>query len=170
MKKPVVALVGRPNVGKSTLFNQMVGKRISIIEDIPGITRDRIYGSVSFLNYQFHLIDTGGIDISNEKFNEIIKAQAELAIDEADIVLFVVDGKEGLTANDYVVRDMLLKANKDVIVVINKSDTKKYKQNMYDFYELGFDTYVPVSGEQNSGIYDLLEIITDRRASCRERV
>lgn len=160
MKKPVVALVGRPNVGKSTLFNRLVGKKISIIEDIPGITRDRIYGNVTFLNYRFSLIDTGGIDISDEPFNEIIKAQAELAIDEADLVLFVVDGKEGLTANDYVVRDMLIKANKDVIVVINKCDTKQYRQNMYDFYELGFENYAPVSGEQNSGIYDLLEMIT----------
>ncbi|MDD2519070.1 MAG: ribosome biogenesis GTPase Der [Bacilli bacterium] len=160
MKKPVVALVGRPNVGKSTLFNRIVGKKISIIEDIPGITRDRIYGNVEFGDYRFHLIDTGGIDDSDEKFNDIIKVQAELAIDEADIVLFVVDGKEGLSSNDYLVRDMLLKANKDVIVVINKSDTKEYKNNMYDFYELGFDEYIPVSGEQNSGIYDLLETLT----------
>lgn len=160
MKKPVVALVGRPNVGKSTLFNRIVGKKISIIEDIPGITRDRIYGNVVFEDYRFHLIDTGGIDDSDEKFNDIIKVQAELAIDEADIVLFVVDGKEGLSSNDYLVRDMLLKANKDVIVVINKSDTKEYKNNMYDFYELGFDEYIPVSGEQNSGIYDLLETLT----------
>lgn len=160
MKKNVVALVGRPNVGKSTIFNRLVGKRISIIEDIPGITRDRIYGNVNFLNYNFSLIDTGGIELSDEPYNEIIKAQAELAIDEADIVLFVVDGKEGLTPNDYAVRDMLLKANKDVIVVINKNDTKQYKENMYDFYELGFDKYVSVSGEQNTGIYELLETIT----------
>ncbi len=160
MKKPVVALVGRPNVGKSTLFNRIVGKRISIIEDIPGITRDRIYSMVYFNDYQFHLIDTGGIDISNDAYNEIIKVQAELAIDEADVVLFVVDGKEGLTANDLVVRDMLLKAAKEVIVVINKCDTKQYKDNMYDFYELGFNQYIPVSGEQNIGIYDLLENLT----------
>ncbi|MDD2181235.1 MAG: ribosome biogenesis GTPase Der [Bacilli bacterium] len=160
MKKPVVALVGRPNVGKSTLFNRIVGKKISIIEDIPGITRDRIYGSANFLNYQFHLIDTGGIDNSDEEFSNVIRMQAELAIDESDIVLFVVDGKEGLSANDFVVRDMLLKSGKDVRVVINKSDTKQYKENMYDFYELGFEHYFPVSGEQNSGIYDLLESIT----------
>ena len=160
MKKPVVALVGRPNVGKSTLFNRMVGKRISIIEDIPGITRDRIYGKVNFLNYQFHLIDTGGIDDSKEELNNIIKIQVELAIDEADIVLFVVDGKEGLTSNDFLVRDMLLRSKKEVIVVINKSDTKEYKQNKYDFYELGFKSYFSVSGEQNIGFYDLLEAIT----------
>jgi GTP-binding protein len=160
MKKPVVALVGRPNVGKSTIFNKLVGKKISIIEDTPGITRDRIYGNVTFNDYKFHLIDTGGIDISEEIFNSVIKVQAEIAIDEADVVLFVVDGKEGLTANDFVVRDMLMKANKDVIVVINKIDSKISKENIYDFYELGFDKYLNVSGEQNIGITDLLEEIT----------
>ena len=160
MKKPVVALVGRPNVGKSTIFNKLVGKKIAIIEDNPGITRDRIYGTVSFNDYQFHLIDTGGIEIGNENFNEEIKAQAEIAIEEADLVLFVVDGKEGLTANDYLVRDMLIKSGRDIIVVINKVDSKIAKDNIYDFYELGFDTYMNVSGEQNIGIYDLLEEIT----------
>ncbi len=160
MRKPVVALLGRPNVGKSTLFNRMVGKKISIIEDTPGVTRDRIYGNVKFKDYTFHLIDTGGIDLTDEHFNDSIKMQAELAIDEADLILFVVDGKEGLTSNDYAVRDMLLKSQKPVIVVINKMDSKFAKENIYDFYELGLDTYMPVSGEQNEGIYDLLEEIT----------
>ena len=160
MKKPVVALVGRPNVGKSTLFNRLVGKKISIIEDTPGITRDRIYGSVSFENYQYHLIDTGGIDMGEDHFNDEIKVQAELAIDEADIVLFVVDGKEGLTSNDYVVRDMLIRSKKRVIVVINKTDSKQYKEHEYDFYELGFETLIPISGEQNVGIYELQTEIT----------
>lgn len=160
MRRPVVALVGRPNVGKSTIFNRLVGKKISIIEDTPGITRDRIYGTVDFENKSFHLIDTGGIDLADEHFNDEIKVQAELAIDEADVVLFVVDGKEGLTSNDYVVRDILMKSNKKVIVVINKCDSKESKDNMYDFYELGFDTYMPVSGEQNEGIWDLKEEIT----------
>lgn len=160
MKKPVVALVGSPNVGKSTIFNKLVGKKISIIEDTPGITRDRIYGTVDYGKYQFHLIDTGGIDISGGTWDAKIKAQAELAIDEADIVLFVVDGKNGLNANDYVVRDMLLKAGKKVIVVINKTDSKQYEMHKYDFYELGFETYVEVSGEQSSGFYDLLDDIT----------
>lgn len=109
MKKPVVALLGRPNVGKSTIFNRLVGKKISIIEDTPGITRDRIYGTVNHNNTSFHLIDTGGIDNNEEGFNTDIKSQAELAIDEADIILFVVDGKEGLTSNDLAVRDMLRK-------------------------------------------------------------
>src|SRR5574344_1316813 len=160
MKKPVVALVGRPKVGKSTVFNRLVRKKISIIEDTPGITRDRIYGSVSYRDYKFHLIDTGGIDIGDEHFNDEIKVQAEIAIEEADIVVFIVDGKEGLTANDYVVRDILMKSNKKVIVAINKCDSKESKDNIYDFYVLGFDSYIEISGEQNTGIYDLLDAIT----------
>ncbi len=159
MKKPVVALLGRPNVGKSTIFNRLVGKKISIIEDTPGITRDRIYGSVTYRDYNFHLIDTGGIDLENMTFNDVIKAQAELAIDEADVVIFVVDAKEGLTTNDFAVRDMLMKSNKPVIVAINKCDSSAIKETEYEFYELGFDTYLKVSGENNIGIYELLEEI-----------
>ena len=159
MKKPVVALVGRPNVGKSTLFNRLVGKKITIIEDIPGITRDRIYGSVNFEGRSFSIIDTGGIEVSSEKFNNEIGIQASLAIDEADLILFVVDGMDGLTSDDYKVRDMLQKNNKDIIVVINKCDSKKIKETEYDFYELGFDKYIKVSGEQGDGIYDLLDEI-----------
>ena len=161
MKKPVVALVGKPNVGKSTLFNCLVGKKISIIEDTPGVTRDRLYGNVEFENYKFHLIDTGGLDVSKEAFNDEIKVQVCLAIDEADTVVFVVDGKEGLTANDYVVRDMLLKSGKRTIVAINKTDSKLFLEHQYDFYELGFDDYVKISGEQNSGIFELLDKITE---------
>ena len=156
MKKPVVALIGRPNVGKSTLFNCIVGKRIAIIEDVPGVTRDRIYGLVVFNDYQFHLIDTGGITDNDQDLNEVIKMQASLAIDEADVILFVVDGKEGLTSDDITVKELLLKTGKKVMVVINKSDTKQFKERRYDFYELGFEDYFEVSGEQNSGIYDLL--------------
>ena len=160
MKKKVVALVGRPNVGKSTLFNKLVGSKVAIIEDTPGITRDRIYKTVSFNDCSFLLIDTGGIDIGNDKFNDEIKVQASIAIDEADVIVFVVDGKEGLTTNDFVVRDMLLKSNKEVIVAINKIDSKLARDNMYDFYELGFDNYINISAEQNDGIYELLENIT----------
>lgn len=160
MKKPVVALVGRPNVGKSTLFNRLIGSKTAIIEDIPGITRDRIYGTVNFDNYCFHLIDTGGIDIEKEHFNEEIKMQAEIAINEADVIVFVVDGKEGLTTNDYVVRDMLLKSGKPILVAINKMDSKQAKDHIYDFYELGFDNYLFISSEQNDGIYELLNMIT----------
>ena len=161
MKKPVVALVGRPNVGKSTVFNRIIGKKIAIIEDTPGVTRDRLYGSVDFENYKFHLIDTGGIDLDKEDFNSEIKMQAEIAIDEADVVVFIVDGKEGITPGDRIVRDMLIKSDKRVIVAINKVDSKDAKDNLYDFYELGFDEYIEISGEQNIGIYDLLTKITE---------
>ena len=112
MKIPTVALVGSPNVGKSALFNKMVGKKIAIIEDVPGITRDRIYGVANYGDYKFNVIDTGGIDVGNENFNDEIKMQALIAIDEADVVVFVVDGKEGLNSNDYVVKDILNKSNK----------------------------------------------------------
>ena len=159
MKKPVVALVGRPNVGKSTIFNRIIGKKISIIEDTPGVTRDRIYGNVNYKNYKFHLVDTGGIDLEDAKFNEEIKVQATLAIEEADVIVFIVDSKEGITSNDLVVKEMLLKQNKKVIVAINKVDSKESKEHLYDFYELGFDNYINVSGEQNIGIEDLLDSV-----------
>ncbi len=160
MNLPTVALVGRPNVGKSTLFNKLVGSKISIIEDTPGVTRDRIYSEVSYKNYRFHLIDTGGIDVSQELFNSEIKVQASIAIEEADVVVFIVDGKEGITTNDIVVRDMLRKTDKKVIVAINKIDNKSSQEHMYDFYELGFDAYIPISAEHNTGIYELLDEIT----------
>ncbi len=168
MKKPVVALVGRPNVGKSTLFNRLVGNKIAIIEDIPGITRDRIYGDVQFGNCSFHLIDTGGIDISKDDFNNEIKMQAEIAINEADVIVFVVDAKEGITTNDLVVKDMLLKTNKKIIVAINKVDSKLANNNIYDFYELGFDNYINISSEQNEGIYELLTEITSDFKEIKE--
>lgn len=168
MKKPVIALVGRPNVGKSTIFNKIVGKRIAIIEDTPGVTRDRIYGNGEFNNYKFHLIDTGGVDLEKEEFNNEIKMQAELAIEEADVVIFVVDGKEGITANDLVVKNMLLKCDKKVIVAINKIDSKLAKENVYDFYELGFENYIEISGEQNIGIYELLEKATENFNELKE--
>ena len=157
MKLPVVALVGRPNVGKSTIFNKIVGSKISIIEDTPGVTRDRIYSEGKFGDYRFNVIDTGGIDYEKQQFNDKIKMQAEIAINESDVVLFVVDGKDGLTSNDLAVRDILRRANKRVIVVINKVDSKAYQKHLYDFYELGFDTYIPVSGEQGTGFYELME-------------
>ena len=162
MKLPTVALVGSPNVGKSTLFNRLVGKKISIIEDIPGITRDRIYGVANYKDYKFNVIDTGGIDLGKENFNSDIKIQAQIAIDEADVVIFVVDGKEGINSNDYVVRDILNKSNKKVIVAINKVDNKKIIDNTYDFYELGFDNYITISAEHGINFAELLnEIVKD---------
>lgn len=160
MKLPTVALVGKPNVGKSTIFNKLVGKRISIIEDTPGVTRDRIYSDVSFNNYKFHLIDTGGIDVSKEIFNDEIKVQATIAIDESDVVVFVVDGKDELNQNDFAIRDILKKSNKKVIVAVNKIDNEKRMDDFYSFYELGFDNMIAISGEHNIGITNLLEEIT----------
>lgn len=160
MKKYTVALVGRPNVGKSTLFNKLAGKRISIIDDTPGVTRDRIYTSVNYNNYSFNLIDTGGIDVSKELFNSEIKVQAELAINEADVIVFIVDGKEELNQNDYTIRDMLKKANKEVILAVNKLDNVQRDNNIYNFYELGFDNIIGISAEHNKGIKTLLDEIT----------
>ncbi|HOZ53975.1 MAG TPA: ribosome biogenesis GTPase Der [Bacilli bacterium] len=160
MKIPTIALVGKPNVGKSTLFNKLIGKKQAIIEDTPGITRDRIYGDAEYKGHRMHIIDTGGISLSEDDFNSEIKMQAEFAIDESDLVVFIVDGKEGLTLNDFLVRDILRKSNKKVIVAINKMDSKLSKDNIYDFYELGFDKYIQISAESNKGIYDLLDEIT----------
>lgn len=166
---PTVALVGRPNVGKSTLFNKIVGKKVSIIEDLPGVTRDRIYQEASYNNKHFYLIDTGGIDASKMKFNEEIKMQAEIAIKEADVVIFIVDGKEGLTTNDLLVRDLLRKSKKEVIVAINKIDNKEAQNNIYDFYELGFETYIPISSIHNTGFIELMDEVTKEFEETEEK-
>ena len=160
MKVPSVAIVGRPNVGKSTIFNKLIGKKVSIIEDTPGVTRDRIYGTVTYDNYKFHLIDTGGIDVSEEEFNDEIIIQANIAIEEAEIILFVIDGLEELNQNDYIIRDILMKSGKRVIVVVNKLDNAKREENIYNYYELGFEEVMPVSGEHSIGLTDLLDSIT----------
>ena len=160
MKIPTVAILGRPNVGKSTLFNKIVGKKVSIIEDVPGVTRDRIYEKATYQDKTFYLIDTGGIDASKLDFNDEIRMQAEIAIEEADVILFVVDGKEGLTSNDLLVRDLLRKYNKKVVVAINKVDTKAASDNIYDFYELGLDTYIEISSIHNTGYIELMDEVT----------
>ncbi|MBQ3469245.1 MAG: ribosome biogenesis GTPase Der [Bacilli bacterium] len=160
MVLPTVALVGRPNVGKSTLFNKIVGKKISIIEDTPGVTRDRLYQDTIYNNKPFSLIDTGGIDMENVTFNEEIKTQALIAIEEADVIVFMVDGKEGITSNDLEISKILRRSKKKVIVAINKIDTKTAQENLYDFYELGFDTYIPISSIHNLGYIELLDAIT----------
>ena len=158
--KKTVCLIGRPNVGKSTIFNRLIGEKKSIIDDQPGITRDRIYGNVTYDGKTFLLIDTGGIDMGNENFNEDIKVQAMLAIDESDVIVFIVDGREEITSNDLKVRAMLLKTNKKVILAVNKLDNKQMLDEIYRFYELGFDNIIPLSAAHNRGFEDLLEEIT----------
>ena len=158
--KKCVCLIGKPNVGKSTIFNKLIKEKKSIIMDEPGITRDRIYGVVNYNDKKFSLIDTGGLTDSKEDFNKEIKIQAELAIDEADTILFVVDGKYGLDATDFYIKDLLRRTSKEVIVLVNKMDNKERLENIYEFYELGFDKVIPVSGEHNIGFKELLEELT----------
>jgi len=163
MSKPVVAIVGRPNVGKSTLFNRLAGTRISIVEDEPSITRDRIYADAEWLDHEFKLIDTGGIETeSNEEIKTMVKKQSELAIEEADYILFVVDGRAGLTALDEEVAQILRKSNKDVYVVVNKiEDFTNMQENVWEFYSLGFEVVVPISAEHGKNIGDLLDHVID---------
>ncbi|PKK94735.1 MAG: ribosome biogenesis GTPase Der [Tenericutes bacterium HGW-Tenericutes-5] len=157
MMLPVVAIVGRPNVGKSTLFNRIVGERKSITDDAPGITRDRIYAEGSWLNKKFTVIDTGGIEINDAPFLTEIKAQAEIAITEADVIIFAVDGKSGLLPSDKDVMNILYQSNKPVIVAVNKVDTQKYRDSIYDFYELGATKVMNISSIHGIGIGDLLD-------------
>ncbi|WP_026694811.1 ribosome biogenesis GTPase Der [Peribacillus kribbensis] len=157
MPKPVVAIVGRPNVGKSTIFNRIVGERVSIVEDIPGVTRDRIYSSGEWLTYDFNIIDTGGIDIGDEPFLEQIRQQAEIAIDEADVIIFMTNGREGVTASDEEVAKILYKTNKPVVLAVNKVDNPEMRDQIYDFYSLGFGEPFPISGSHGLGLGDLLD-------------
>lgn len=156
--KPVVAIVGRPNVGKSTLFNRLAGERIAIVEDTPGVTRDRIYAEAEWLSRYFTVIDTGGIEPDSEELiPRKMREQAELAMDMADVILFVVDAKSGVTPQDRDVALMLLKTQKPVLLVANKVDNKNVPDNFYDFYELGFGEPIPVSSSIGLGTGDLLD-------------
>ena len=160
MAKPLVAIVGRPNVGKSTLFNRLIGKRISIVEDTPGVTRDRIYGDAEWLDRQFTLIDTGGIEPASEDQIAVqMRRQAELAIETADVILFLVDGREGMTAADLEVAAMLRRCKKPVVLAVNKLDAPKYHEAIYEFYELGLGEPFIVSAGQGIGLGDLLDEI-----------
>lgn len=158
--RKTVSLIGRPNTGKSSLFNRLINEKKSIIDDQAGVTRDRIYGIVNFNDKSFNLIDTGGIDLEKASFNDNIKMQAELAIDESDIIVFVIDGRENLTSNDLLIANLLKKSQKEVIVAVNKLDEKHMSDNIYNYYELGFDKYFAISAEHNKGINELLSEIT----------
>ena len=158
MSKPLVAIVGRPNVGKSTFFNQMVGRRIAIVEDTPGVTRDRVYADCEWQNYKFTLIDTGGIDPnSDDPLLSQMRRQAEIAIETCDVILFFVDGKTGMTADDEDVADMLRKSGKPVMLVVNKIDNVKAMDNIYEFYNLGIGDPIGVSSVNLLNFGDLLE-------------
>ncbi len=160
MSKPTVAVVGRPNVGKSTFFNKVIGRRVSIVEDTPGVTRDRIMADAEWTGKSFLLIDTGGIEPeSKEVIPALMRAQAEMAMDMADVILFLTDGKDGITLADREVAELLRRKGKDVILVVNKIDGRKLPDNFYDFYELGLGDPYPVSSVNMTGIGDVLDAV-----------
>ncbi|WP_027954429.1 ribosome biogenesis GTPase Der [Halobacillus kuroshimensis] len=157
MRKSVIAIVGRPNVGKSTIFNRLVGERISIVEDTPGVTRDRIYAEAEWLTSTFNVIDTGGIEIGDEPLLVQMRAQAQVAIDEADVIVFMVNGRDGITGADEEVAKLLFKSNKPVVLAVNKVDNPQMRENIYEFYSLGFGEPFPISGTHGLGLGDLLD-------------
>ena len=158
MSKPLVAIVGRPNVGKSTLFNKLIGRRLSIVEDTPGVTRDRIYADAEWLTHSFTLIDTGGIEPASEDIIAVqMRRQAELAIETADVIVFLVDGREGMTAADEEVATMLRKSNKPVVLAVNKLDAPKFNDAIYEFYALGLGDPIIISAGQGLGLGDMLD-------------
>ena len=163
MSKPIVAIVGRPNVGKSTLFNVIAGDSIAIVKDTPGVTRDRIYADCSWLNYNFTLIDTGGIEPdSSDVILSQMRDQAQIAIDTADVIIFLVDVRQGLTDADGKVADMLRRSQKPVVLCVNKVDSfKKMEADVYEFYNLGIGDPIPVSASNHQGVGDLLEAVSD---------
>lgn len=160
-RKPLVAIVGRPNVGKSTLFNRLIGERRSIVEDIPGVTRDRIYADTEWDGREFSLVDTGGFDPGGdeEEYPSLIKEQIEIAIEEADLILFVLDGKDGVMPHDEDVINLLRRVTKPVIFAVNKIDHQKHEQAALDFHSLGIDKFIPISAQQGRNINDLLDSI-----------
>lgn len=160
MSKPLVAIVGRPNVGKSTLFNRLIGRRLAIVEDTSGVTRDRIYADAEWLNYTFTLIDTGGIEPESEDIiAKQMRRQAELAIETADVILFLTDGREGLTAADEEVAAMLRRSHKPVVLAVNKLDAPKFHEAVYDFYALGLGDPIIISAGQGIGLGDMLDAV-----------
>lgn len=157
MKKPLVAIVGKPNVGKSTLFNKICGRKISIVKDMPGVTRDRIYGDAEWCNNAFTLVDTGGLDFaSKDELNVNIQSQAQIAVDLAEVIIFMVDGKEGITNQDYEVADYLRKSGKPIILAVNKLDNYDVEKT-FDFYALNLGDPIAISSEHGKGVGDLLD-------------
>ena len=159
MIQGITAVVGRHNVGKSTIFNRIIGERKSIVEDTPGVTRDRIYGKAEWLTKEFRVIDTGGITVVDQPFRKEIEMQVEIAIDEADSIVFVVSGKEGLTNDDRYIAQLLKRSNKPIILVVNKIDDAALMMNIYEFYELGIGDPIAVSGIHGIGVGDMLDAI-----------
>ena len=155
----VVAIIGSPNVGKSTIFNRIIGRRRSIVDDEPGVTRDRLYETTSWLGKEFRLIDTGGIEVKNRPFQEQIRLQATIAIEEADVIVFVGDAKRGVTSDDHLIAKMLYKSNKPVILAVNKIDNQNMLSDIGQFYALGLGEPIPTSGEHGIGIGDILDRI-----------
>lgn len=162
MIRGTVAIVGRPNVGKSTIFNRLIGQRKSIVDDTPGVTRDRIYGEVEWLTQKFRLIDTGGIQIEDQAFASQINMQVEIAIEEADLIVMVVSCKEGVMSDDMVIARKLQKTNKPVLVAINKVDNEQLQMQSYEFYQLGLTNPICISGVHGIGIGDLLDEIISK--------
>ncbi|MGI8315371.1 ribosome biogenesis GTPase Der [Halobacillus mangrovi] len=161
MRKSVVAIVGRPNVGKSTIFNRLVGERISIVEDTPGVTRDRIYAEAEWLTTTFNVIDTGGIELGDEPLLVQMRAQAQVAIDESDVIIFMVNGRDGITGADEEVAKLLFKSNKPVVLAVNKVDNPEMRENIYEFYSLGFGEPFPISGTHGLGLGDMLDEVVN---------
>lgn len=157
MVKGTVAIVGRPNVGKSTIFNRLIGQRKSIVDDTPGVTRDRIYGLAEWLTKEFWLIDTGGIQVEDQAFGDEINMQVDLAITEADVILMLASAQEGVTEDDVAIARKLQKAKKPVILAVNKSDNESLRMGVYDFYKLGLGDPYPISGAHGQGIADMLD-------------
>ena len=167
---PKVAIVGRPNVGKSTLFNRIIGERLSITDNQPGVTRDRIYAKGSWLSKEFSLIDTGGIELGDAPFLTEIKTQAEIAMEEADVIVFVVDCRSGVTDNDTYIAKILYKTNKPVLLAVNKVDDQKFRDNIYEFYALGFGDPIPISSSHGIGTGNLLDQIIENLPKKTEEV
>lgn len=161
MIRGTVAIVGRPNVGKSTIFNRLIGERKSIVDDTPGVTRDRIYGTVEWLTQSFHIIDTGGIQIEDQPFSEEINMQVDIAIEEADVIIFITSSKEGVMTDDMAIARKLQKSNKPVVLAVNKADNQELQMAVYEFYSLGLGDPMTISGAHGIGLGDLLDKVIE---------